>query len=82
MDPTYRMDTAPDGTSVYVCLVCAAQGSEHHSTDAELFTLHMQQRHDGRMAQEGETQGQAEAVTPSPGGPQDASEPAPEHGSY
>jgi hypothetical protein len=74
MDPTYRMDTAEDGTPVYVCLVCAAQGSEHHSTDMELFTLHMQQRHDGRMAPEGET--------PSPEAPQDASEPAAEHGSY
>jgi hypothetical protein len=82
MDPTYRMDTAEDGTPVYVCLVCAAQGSEHHSADMELFTLHMQQRHDGRMAQEGETQEQTGTATPNPGVPQDASEPTAEHGSY
>jgi hypothetical protein len=80
MDPTYRMDTAEDGTPVFVCLVCAAQGSEHHTTDGELFLLHMLQRHDGRMTKEGETQEQA--AVPSPGGPQDASEPAAEHGSY
>jgi hypothetical protein len=64
MDPTYRMDTAEDGTPVYVCLVCAGQGSEHHATDMELFTLHMQQRHDGRMVNEDEAQRPAETTPP------------------
>jgi hypothetical protein len=48
-DPTYRIEPVGALPSAYVCLLCEGAGSEHHATDVDLFTLHMQQRHDGRM---------------------------------
>jgi hypothetical protein len=52
VDPTYRIETVAMEPPTYVCLVCAGQGNEHHAVDVELFTLHMEQRHDGRMVDE------------------------------
>ena len=46
--PTYYT-TTDDGTVHYHCCYCEAAGTAHVATDLELFTLHQQQRHDGRM---------------------------------
>jgi len=52
--PTYRTETTAEGQTIYHCLYCAEQGSEHHSTDEALFLAHMEQRHDGRMIEDTE----------------------------
>ena len=47
-EPTYY--TTMEGETVwYHCCYCEAAGTEHVATDLELFTMHQQQRHDGRM---------------------------------
>jgi hypothetical protein len=46
--PTYWTEVSGSDT-VYNCIYCAEQDMEHHSIDFELFTMHMAQRHDGRM---------------------------------
>lgn len=67
-EPTYRTEG-----STYICLYCEEQGLEHRATDKELFQLHMQQRHDGRMlsveqAPQG-TEAAAQAAQASPAPP-------------
>jgi hypothetical protein len=52
--PTYRLDRDDTGTMRYVCLYCEQAGTEHCATDLDLFTQHMQQRHDGRMLEDTE----------------------------
>src|SRR4029450_5449509 len=47
--PTYYMSLTPEGTDVFHCLYCEQAGTEHHSTDGQLFAQHMAQRHDGRL---------------------------------
>jgi hypothetical protein len=46
--PTYWTEVSGSDT-VYNCIYCAEQDMEHHSIDFEMFTMHMAQRHDGRM---------------------------------
>ena len=46
LDPTYRLVPHTD-PQCYQCLLCP-----HESTDPDLFTLHMQQRHAGWMLRE------------------------------
>ena len=41
--PTYRTEMVGD-QCIYHCLYCV-----HWASDKDLFTLHMQQRHDGTM---------------------------------
>ena len=50
--PTYHTETNDAGETVYHCLYCAEQGSEHHSADEAMFIKHMEQRHDGRMVED------------------------------
>lgn len=49
--PTYWTEVPADGKPVYHCLMCAAEGKEHHSTDEAAFIAHQEQRHDGRMVE-------------------------------
>lgn len=47
--PTYYVTKDTNDQDIYNCLYCEQSGAEHHATDLELFTKHMEQRHDGRM---------------------------------
>lgn len=49
--PTYYVQAGPDGKPLYYCLYCEQQGTGHWASDFELFTFHMQQRHDGRLTE-------------------------------
>ena len=50
--PTYWTETTDAGQTVYHCLYCQEQGSEHHSANEMIFMKHMEQRHDGRMVED------------------------------
>jgi hypothetical protein len=62
--PTYRIQTMPDGTTIYHCLYCEQAGSGHWARDWTLFTFHMQQRHDGQLIEA--TDSAAAPETPAP----------------
>ncbi len=80
--PTYRTETTPDGTQYYVCLVCEQEEQAHWAKDFELFTMHMAQRHAGRMIEAPEgyviAQQQArQAAAPAPAAPASIPQAAP-----
>jgi hypothetical protein len=63
-EPTYWTEVNGSET-IYNCLYCEDQQQEHHATDAELFALHMAQRHDGRMLEGSAPVAMAQAQTAS-----------------
>lgn len=67
-EPTYRVETQDDGSQLFTCLWCEAEGREHVATDAELFTQHMAQRHDGTMLPAPAPTGDRAAGSPAPKG--------------
>jgi hypothetical protein len=72
LSPTYRIrDEA--GTPHYVCLLC-----DHEATDADLFTLHMQQSHAGWMLREPPSEEPVPVPAPVPGEPTPTPEPVPD----
>ena len=67
-EATYRTETA-NGTTVYHCVVCQSQGTEHHTSDFDLMCSHQAIRHGGQMVEATEAAPQASPEHPHGGPP-------------
>ena len=65
---TYYVITNAEGQDTYHCLVCQQHGTEHHSSNLELFTQHQHQRHAGEMS-EGEAPAEEGQEADAPSSP-------------
>ena len=69
---TFRTEIQEDGTARYICLIC-----DHWATDAELFTMHMDQRHSRGLVKASEEPEPAPAPEEEPA-PEPVPSPPPE----